>query len=76
MVLTGGILSTTPHALVADLFLATMRLEQGAAHPLWSSYILPSILGMALTMYYDGKDPMEVYNACVLVPDLRVLVAH
>ncbi|KAI4528430.1 hypothetical protein K525DRAFT_184085 [Schizophyllum commune Loenen D] len=58
-----GILSTTPHALVADLFLATMRLEQGAAHPLWSPYILPSILGMALTMYYNGKDPMEVFKA-------------
>ncbi|KAI5829433.1 hypothetical protein K523DRAFT_372930 [Schizophyllum commune Tattone D] len=58
-----GILTSTPHALVADLFLTTTRLEQGAAHPLWSSYILPSILGMALTMYYEGKDPMEVYRA-------------
>ncbi|KAI5898614.1 uncharacterized protein SCHCODRAFT_02744825 [Schizophyllum commune H4-8] len=69
-----GILTTTPHALVSDLFLATSRLEQGAAHPMWSSYILPSILGMALTMYYEGKDPMEVYKANPRAFEFRFLL--
>ncbi|KAL1720641.1 hypothetical protein EV715DRAFT_196415 [Schizophyllum commune] len=59
----GGILTTTPMALVSDLPSATKRLQQAADHPLWSSYVLPFVLGMALTLYYDGQDPLDAYKS-------------
>ena len=50
-------------ALVSDLPSATKRLQQAAGHPLWSSYVLPFVLGMALTLYYDGQDPLDAYKS-------------
>uniref|UniRef100_D8PN92 Expressed protein n=2 Tax=Schizophyllum commune (strain H4-8 / FGSC 9210) TaxID=578458 RepID=D8PN92_SCHCM len=74
----GGILTTTPMALVCDLASSAKRLEQAAEHPLWSSYVLPFVLGMALTLYYNGKDPLVVYKsnpqACVFRLLLEAIV--
>ena len=63
MKLAGGILTATPMALVADLASSTKRLKQAADHPLWSSYVLPFVLGMALTLYYEGQDPLDAYKS-------------
>ncbi|KAI4528429.1 hypothetical protein K525DRAFT_184177 [Schizophyllum commune Loenen D] len=59
----GGILTATPMALVSDLASSTKRLKQAADHPLWSPYVLPFVLGMALTLYYDGQDPLKAYKS-------------
>ena len=61
--LAGGILTATPMALVSDLASSTKRLKQAADHPLWSSYVLPFVLGMALTLYYEGQDPLDAYKS-------------
>ena len=63
MKLAGGILTATPMALVSDLASSTKRLKQAADHPLWSSYVLPFVLGMALTLYYEGQDPLDAYKS-------------
>lgn len=66
--LLGGIVTFTAAALVADPVGILERMTQVAEHPLWSAYILPSVLGMAVKHLYQEKarDPIAALDRYVL----------
>ncbi|KAL1739834.1 hypothetical protein HDZ31DRAFT_48705, partial [Schizophyllum fasciatum] len=47
---------------------------EAAAHPLWSAYVIPSILGMAMTLRYAGKNPVDVYSINPKAFEFRLLI--
>ncbi|KAG6867920.1 hypothetical protein C0993_009514 [Termitomyces sp. T159_Od127] len=60
----GGIVTFTPQALLDDISGVIHRIGQIQRHPLWECYIMPSVLGMAVTLYSqrEGSDPISDFD--------------
>jgi hypothetical protein len=62
IVVTGGIVTLTPHALLEDPIGAVQLMRQIAIHPFWDCYLLPSVIGMASRILYEGADPVSEFH--------------
>lgn len=60
--LIGGIVTFTAEALLEDPFGIYLLITQIAEHPLWASYIIPSVFGMAVKLLYRDEDPLEAFD--------------
>ncbi|KAF8898501.1 hypothetical protein BD779DRAFT_1666338 [Infundibulicybe gibba] len=58
----GGVVTLTPKSLVEDPIGALHRIKELAEHPIWMSYILPSVLGMAAKLFCPGEDPLTLFD--------------
>ncbi|KAG7096494.1 hypothetical protein E1B28_003924 [Marasmius oreades] len=60
----GGVVTFTAKALLQHPDVILTRTQQIAEYPLWTSYIIPTVLGMAVTLYYRARneDPMEAFD--------------
>ncbi|KAG5721565.1 hypothetical protein E4T56_gene13050 [Termitomyces sp. T112] len=61
----GGIVTFTPQALLDDLSGVIHRVSQIQRHSMWECYILPPVLGMAVTLYSlrEGSDPISDFDS-------------
>ncbi|KAJ7456662.1 hypothetical protein FB451DRAFT_1276767 [Mycena latifolia] len=66
----GGVVTFTPSALYEDPWgvLNTMKFVE--KHPLWTCYILPSVLGMATKLSSPEEDPLAAFDRGVFVFEL------
>ncbi|KAF7306639.1 Chromo domain-containing protein [Mycena indigotica] len=63
----GGVVTFTPSALYEDPWGIVNKIKQIADHPLWTCYMLPSVLGMATKLCYLNEDPLAAYDSGVFV---------
>ena len=63
LLLTGGIVTFTPKALMDNPIGAVQLMRQISQHPFWDCYILPSVAGMALKSLCEGTDPIAEFEA-------------
>lgn len=52
----------TAAALLEDPMGILDRISQIAEHPLWTCYIIPSVLGMAAKLKYRDEDPLSAFD--------------
>lgn len=68
----GGVVTFTPEAITNDYIGVLHRINQLSSHPLWTCYILPSVLGMIATG--EGvEDPFALFDRCA-VPSYRLIL--
>ncbi|KAJ7183490.1 hypothetical protein C8R46DRAFT_883933, partial [Mycena filopes] len=69
--LLGGVVTFTPEALASDAFGVLKTIRDIHAHPLWTCYLLPQVLGIAIhlaqtcaddTPNYTGAIPSNLYE--------------
>jgi hypothetical protein len=62
LILPGGVVTFTPEALLNDAWgvLKTIRLIH--AHPLWTCYLIPQVMGMAVKLSQLREDEMSDYT--------------
>ncbi|PPR00111.1 hypothetical protein CVT24_008967 [Panaeolus cyanescens] len=53
-----GIVTFTPRALIEDCYAANRLITDLGKHPLWSCYVLPSVLGSMINMCEHGDEEM------------------
>ncbi|KAJ7597472.1 hypothetical protein C8J56DRAFT_771636 [Mycena floridula] len=58
----GGVVTFTATALMTDTLSILERINQIEEHPLWASYIIPSVLGLAVKLVYHDRDPLEAFD--------------
>lgn len=58
----GGVITFTPQAALDDFFGLLHRIRQAHTHPLWTCYVLPSVIGMIATLVCGNEDPIAVYD--------------
>lgn len=56
----GGIATFTAAALLNDPLGVDDRISKLADHPLWATYIIPSVFGLVAKQYYVGKSREEI----------------
>ncbi|KAJ6604313.1 hypothetical protein DFH09DRAFT_1300550 [Mycena vulgaris] len=66
----GGVITFTPSALYEDPWGVINTMKVIDKHPLWTCYILPSVLGMAIKLASPGEDPLAAFDRGVFVFDL------
>ncbi|KAJ3727093.1 hypothetical protein C8R42DRAFT_658619 [Lentinula raphanica] len=52
----GGIMTCTPNALLTDPLGVHERVLQVASHEVWACYILPAVIGMAVSIAYSNRE--------------------
>lgn len=52
---SGGVVTFTPEAIMDDYLGVLNRIRQIESHPLWTCYILPSVLGMVARHEIKGQ---------------------
>jgi hypothetical protein len=62
---SGGVVTFTPSALFEDPVGACQLMAQIAEHPLWTCYLLPSVVGMLAQLTCRKRDPLAVFDQCV-----------
>jgi hypothetical protein len=62
----GGVATFTPSALFEDPVGACQLITQISDHPLWTCYLLPSVVGMLAKLTCRERDPLAVFDQCVL----------
>ncbi|KAF8178632.1 hypothetical protein K438DRAFT_1938709 [Mycena galopus ATCC 62051] len=60
--LLGGVVTFTPEALVNDAWSVLKTIRQIHAHPLWTCYLTPHVVGMALKLAQLREDEMPEYT--------------
>ncbi|RDB28456.1 hypothetical protein Hypma_015299 [Hypsizygus marmoreus] len=58
----GGVVTFTPRAIVEDPIGILCKISQLHSHPLWTCYVLPSVLGMVAKLHCDGEDPLTAFD--------------
>ncbi|KAK7051360.1 hypothetical protein VNI00_004860 [Paramarasmius palmivorus] len=60
----GGVLTFTAGVLLSNPCELYRKVQQIAHHPLWTGYIVPSVLGMAVKLAYKDRcgDPLEDFD--------------
>jgi hypothetical protein len=61
----GGVVTFTPSALYEDPWGVINRMKVINKHPLWTCYILPSVLGMATKLCSPDEDPLASFDRSV-----------
>jgi hypothetical protein len=64
--LTGGVITFTPQSALDDFFGLLHRIRQAHTHPLWTCYVLPSVIGMIAKLVCGNEDPIAVYDRSLL----------
>ncbi|KAJ7131911.1 hypothetical protein C8R46DRAFT_924106, partial [Mycena filopes] len=60
--LLGGVVTFTPEALAADAFGVLRAIRDIHAHPLWTCYLLPQVLGIAIQLAQTCADDTPNYT--------------
>ncbi|CAK5280093.1 unnamed protein product [Mycena citricolor] len=63
----GGVVTFTPGSLCEDPWGTVTRMLLIAKHPLWTCYILPSVLGMAAKLWDSQSDPLAALDSGTFV---------
>ncbi|KAJ7769992.1 hypothetical protein B0H16DRAFT_1517004 [Mycena metata] len=63
--LLGGVVTFTPEALAADTFGVLRTINDIHAHPLWTCYLLPAVLGMAVKLAEIREDETPHYTGSI-----------
>ncbi|KAJ6574781.1 hypothetical protein B0H19DRAFT_1254435 [Mycena capillaripes] len=63
----GGVVTFTPSALYEDPWGVINRMKVINKHPLWTCYILPSVLGLATKLCSPDEDPLAAFDRGVYV---------
>ncbi|KAF5368509.1 hypothetical protein D9758_002344 [Tetrapyrgos nigripes] len=58
----GGVLTFTASCLLAKPYELLKKVKEVAAHPLWCTYIIPPVLGLAMKLFYGEKNPLDEYD--------------
>jgi hypothetical protein len=58
----GGVLTFTANCLLANPHQLLKKVKEVAVHPLWCAYIIPSVLGLAMKLFYGPKNPLDEYD--------------
>ncbi|KAK7064499.1 chromo domain-containing protein [Favolaschia claudopus] len=58
----GGVVTFTARALYEDPWGIVNRIKAINSHPLWSCYILPSVIGMATRLCSPQEDPLAAFD--------------
>ena len=66
--MAGGVITITPQAALDDFLGLLYLIRQAYAHPLWTSYVLPSVVGMVAKLLCAQEDPLVVYDRFVFLP--------
>ncbi|KAJ7139793.1 hypothetical protein C8R44DRAFT_867898 [Mycena epipterygia] len=66
----GGVVTFTPKALYEDPWGVINRMKAIDKHPLWTCYLLPSVLGMAAKLSNPEEDPLSAFDRGVFVFEL------
>ncbi|KAJ7785978.1 hypothetical protein B0H16DRAFT_1488782 [Mycena metata] len=66
----GGVVTFTPSALYEDPWGVIHKMKTINKHPLWTCYILPSVLGMATKLCSSNEDPLPAFDRGIFVFDL------
>lgn len=59
---TGGVATFTPSALCKNPWACIQRIREIEKHPLWTAYLLPSVVGMAARIACGVEDPLAVFD--------------
>ncbi|KAJ6593484.1 hypothetical protein B0H19DRAFT_1090548 [Mycena capillaripes] len=59
--LLGGVVTFTPEALADDAWGVLQLIQHIDAHPLWTCYLIPQVLGMAIKLNQLREDEMPEY---------------
>lgn len=51
-----------PQAALDDFPDLLHRIRQASSHPLWTSYVTPSVMGMIARMICGSDDPLAVFD--------------
>ncbi|KAJ6497687.1 hypothetical protein C8R45DRAFT_135850 [Mycena sanguinolenta] len=60
--LLGGVVTFTPEALVDDAWSVLKTIRRIYAHPLWTCYLTPKVVGMAVKLIQLREDEMPEYT--------------
>ncbi|KAJ7102253.1 hypothetical protein B0H15DRAFT_813835 [Mycena belliarum] len=66
----GGVVTFTPNALYEDPWGVIGTMKAVNKHPLWTCYILPSVLGMATKLSSPEEDPLAAFDKGTFVFEL------
>ncbi|KAF8634013.1 hypothetical protein AX15_001186 [Amanita polypyramis BW_CC] len=58
----GGVVTFMPQAALDDFFSFLHRVRQIYVHPLWTSYVIPSVIGMTARVVCGNEDPLAVFD--------------
>ncbi|KAJ7131914.1 hypothetical protein C8R46DRAFT_924078, partial [Mycena filopes] len=63
--LLGGVVTFTPEALASDAFGVLKTIRDIHAHPLWTCYLLPQVLGIAVHLAQTCADDTPNYTGAI-----------
>ncbi|KAJ7293251.1 hypothetical protein C8J57DRAFT_1268515 [Mycena rebaudengoi] len=66
----GGVVTFTPNALYEDPWGVINKMKIISQHPLWTCYLLPSVLGLATKLSTADEDPLAAFDRGVFVFEL------
>ncbi|THU96358.1 hypothetical protein K435DRAFT_797417 [Dendrothele bispora CBS 962.96] len=58
----GGVVTFTASALIEDPISILEKMDEIDEHPLWLGYIIPSVLGLAVRLFYGEDDPLAAFD--------------
>jgi hypothetical protein len=62
LILPGGVVTFTPEALLNDAWGVLKTIQLIHAHPLWTCYFIPQVMGMAVKLNQLREDEMSDYT--------------